>query len=211
MNIGIVGSGNVGGTLGKRWARNGHHVVFSSRNPQSEEMKALVGEAGSSARAASVAEAAQASEAILFATPWPGAKGAIESAGDLTGKIVIDAMNPLQGDLSGRTVGATTSAGEQVQQWAPGAKVVKAFNTVGYNVMANPVFDGRRAVMLYCGNDNGAKRAVHQLEEELDFDPLDLGPISGARLLEHFALLWITLAFKPGHGRDFAFQKIARP
>jgi len=210
MQIGIIGSGNVGGTLGKRWAKNGHNVTFSSRDPKSAKMTSLMADAGTTARADSVAAAAKASDVILLATPWPATKSAIASAADLSGKLLIDATNPLLPDLSGLEVGSTSSGAEQVAGWAPGARVVKAFNTVGFNVMANPQFDGRRAVMFYCGDDADAKRTVGQLASELGFDAQDAGPLKQARLLEPFALLWITFALVQGYGRDYAFQLIKR-
>ena len=210
MRIGIIGSGSVGGTLGSRWAANGHSVVFSSRNPNSEEMKKLVGSAGPTARTASVAEAAAASEVILVATPWPGTRSAIESAGSLGGKIVIDATNPLKPRLDGLELGTTTSAAEQVAGWAHGARVVKAFNTVGYNIMADPRFPAAPAVMFCCGDDPQAKQTVVRLAEELGFQAVDAGPLTQARLLEPFALLWITLAYAQGQGREIAFQLMKR-
>src|ERR1041385_5597833 len=184
MKIAIIGSGNVGGTLGKRWARNGHSVTFSSRHPQSDEMKKLLGEAGPSASSAGVAEAAGNSEVILLATPWPTAKEGLASAGNLAGKILIDAINPLRKDLSGLDIGTSTSAGEMVAQWASGAKVVKAFNTVGFNIMADPKLNGQSALLFYCGDDAGAKKTVHDLATELGFDAQDAGPLTQARLLE---------------------------
>ena len=210
MQIGIIGSGNVGGTLGKRWAKNGHTVTFSSRDPKSAEMTRLVADAGATARADSVAAAAKASDVILLATPWPAVKSAIASAADLSGKILVDATNPLLPDMSGLEFGNTSSGAEQVAGWARGARVVKAFNTVGFNVMANPQFDGRRAVMFYCGDDPDAKRIVSQLASELGFDAQDAGPLKQARVLEPFALLWITFALVQGYGRDYAFQLIKR-
>ncbi|HLK46915.1 MAG TPA: NADPH-dependent F420 reductase [Bryobacteraceae bacterium] len=210
MRIGVIGSGNVGGTLGTRWAKNGHTVVFSSRAPGSREMKQLVDTAGAMARAASVPETAATSEVVLLATPWPASRDALAAAGDLSGKILIDATNPLLPSLDGLTVGTSSSGAEQVAGWAPRARVVKAFNTVGYNVMANPRFDGRGALLFYCGDDAPAKEAVRDLAAELGFDPADAGPLVRARLLEPFALLWISLAFSPGHGRDFAFQMLKR-
>jgi 8-hydroxy-5-deazaflavin:NADPH oxidoreductase len=210
MKIGIIGSGNVGGTLGSRWAKNGHTVVFSSRNPGSAEMKRLIEGAGASARAASVNEAVVASEVILLATPWPATRDAVQRAGDLSGKILIDATNPLLQDLSGLEVGTSTSGGEQVAGWAAGARVVKAFNTAGFNIMANPRFGGGSALLFYCGDDDAAKHHVAGLGSELGFDMQDAGPLRQARLLEPFALLWISLAFSPGHGREFAFQVMKR-
>src|SRR5450755_3493948 len=112
MKIGILGSGNVGGTLGTRWAQGGHEVVFSSREPGSAQMTELLGRAGKNARAATAAETVAASDVILLAAPWPAIQSILKSAGDLSGKIVIDAINPLQPDLSAMAVGTTTSAAE---------------------------------------------------------------------------------------------------
>lgn len=210
MKIGIIGSGNVGGTLGKRWAQGGHTVVFSSRTPDSPEMKKLVAEAGTSARAATLSDTVPASDVLLLATPWPATKAMVAAAGDLTGKTLIDATNPLLPDLSGIEVGTTTSAGEMVAAWAPGAKVVKAFNSIGSSIMADPVLNGAKAVLFYCGDDEAAKRTVGSLATELGFDAQDAGPLTQARLLEPLALLWVSLAFTRGFGREFAFQLIRR-
>ena len=208
MKIGIIGSGNVGGTLGTRWARAGHEVIFSSSRPESKEVRELAAAAGPAARAASTAEAAGAG-VLLIATPWPATREALLSLGDLGGKVVIDATNPLL-DLDMLALGTTTSAAEQVAAWAPGARVVKAFNTVGYQVMANPVFGDSRALLFYCGDDPAAKEAVHRLAEEIGFDPLDAGPLRMARSLEPSALLWIHLAVKGGFGLEFAFRMLRR-
>lgn len=210
MKIGIIGSGNVGGTLGSRWARSGHQIVFSSRNPTSDAMEKLVRQAGPNSSAATAPQAATAGEVVLLATPWPATRDALTGAGDLSGKILIDATNPLRSDLSGLELGTTTSAAEQVAQWAPGAKVVKAFNTVGANIMADPGFGDNPVVLFYCGDDAGAKHTVHGLAKELGFDPHDAGPLTQARLLEPFALLWISLAFAGGYGREIAFQFLRR-
>jgi predicted dinucleotide-binding enzyme len=210
MNIGIIGAGHVGGTLGSRWARNGHHVTFSSRNPHSAEMQALVAKAGPSTQSASPSEAVSAADVVLLATPWPAARQALAGAGNLTGKILIDAVNPLAADLSGLELGTTTSAGEQVASWAPGAKVVKAFNTIGAGIMANTNFPSGRVALFYCGDDAEAKATVHGLAAELGFEPHDAGPLTQARLLEPFALLWISLALKQGYGPTIGFQLLRR-
>jgi len=210
MKIGIIGSGNVGGALGTRWAQAGHDVTFGSRNPASDDMRQLVAKAGAAARAASSKEALEVSELLLLATPWPSTKAVLEGLGDLTGKVLIDATNPLLPYLSGLEVGTTTSAAEQVAGWARGAKVVKAFNTVGFNIMANPAFGADRPVMFYCGDDAAAKQTVRPLVEQLGFEAVDAGPLSQARVLEPFALLWISLAYAQGQGRDIAFKLLRR-
>ena len=210
MNIGIIGSGNVGGALGTRWAQKGHQITFGSRSPGDADMQKLLDRVGKNARAATLADAAAANDILLFAMPWPPAKDVLSSLGNLTGKLIIDATNPLQPDLSGLTIGTTTSGGEQVGGWAPGAKVVKCFNTVGSTIMENDSFSAGKAVMFYCGDDAAAKKTVHQLAADIGFDPQDAGPLTQARLLEPFALLWISLAFQQQWGRDFAFGVLRR-
>jgi predicted dinucleotide-binding enzyme len=210
MNIGIIGSGNVGGTLGTRWAQGGHTVVFSSRTPESEAMIQLVTEAGPAARAATLADTVAATDVLLLATPWPVTQAMLAAAGDLTGKTLIDATNPLLPDLSGLQAGTTTSGGEMVAGWALGAKVVKAFNSIGTGIMADPKLNGESALLFYCGDDEDAKRTVHHLATELGFDAQDAGQLTQARLLEPLALLWISLAFTRGFGLEFAFRIIRR-
>ncbi len=206
MKIAILGAGNVGQALGERWRAGGHEVVYALRNPQDRRYAALVAKAP----VKDVAAAVQASEAVLLATPWSGAQAAIAAAGDLTGKIVIDATNALAADLSGLTVGPADSAGEQVQRWAKDARVVKAFNTVGANIMVNPTLEGRRVAMYLAGDDPEARKRVAELAREIGFEALEAGELKGARLLEQFAMLWIASAYKFGFGRDFAFSVVRR-
>ena len=210
MHIGVIGIGNVGGTLGRRWARKGHEVMFGVREPSSEKVGQILAEAGKNARAGTVAEAAAFGEVVALATPWDGTQDAIRQAGDLKGKIVLDCTNPLKPDLSGLAVPEGSSGGQQVAFWAAGAKVVKIFNTTGANNMDNPRFRNDRATMFYCGDDAEAKRIAARLAEDLAFETVDAGPLSEARNLEHLALLWIHLAYVQKLGRDIAFKLMRR-
>ncbi len=210
MRIGIVGAGNVGGTLGSRWAQKGHEVEFGSRNPASAEMTELVKSAGGKARAGTVAEAAAFGEAIAVATPWGATQQALKGAGNLSGKVLLDCTNPLKEDLSGLDVGHATSGAELVAGWAAGARVVKIFNTTGFGNMANPRYGGSALTMLYCGDDAAAKQVAATLASDLGFEPVDAGPLAEARQLEHLALLWIHLAVFRKMGMDFGFQLIRR-
>lgn len=209
MTIGIIGSGNVGGVLGARWAQKGHSVVFGSRTPDDDDMKKLLAGAGKTSRGATLAEAAT-SDVLLLAMPWPVIKDVLAGLGNLTDKVLIDATNPVLANLSALALGTTTSAAEQVAQWARGAKVVKAFNTIGNSIMANTDFKGEKPVLFYCGDDALAKKTVHQLAGDIGFDPQDAGPLTQARLLEPLALLWISLAFQQQWGREFAFKVLRR-
>jgi NADPH-dependent F420 reductase len=208
MKIAIIGTGSVGSALGRGMARAGHEVVFGVRNTGKPEVAKLVEETG--ARAASVAEAAEAAEVVVLAMPWGGAQDVIRTAGGLSGKIVLDCINPLNATFSGLDTGGARSAAEQVAAWAPGARVVKVFNSTGAGNMANPLYGNDRATMLYCGDDEGAKKVAAQLAGEIGFEPVDAGPLSAAYLLEHFAMLWIHLAYGVGMGRNFAFEIVRR-
>lgn len=210
MKIGIIGAGNVGGTLGKAWSRRGHTVYFGLGNTDQTKAKALPADVGDWARAGSNREAVAGSEVVLLATPWEAAREALSEAGDLGGKILIDTTNPLLPGLAGLAVGTNTSAGEMIAQWANGARVVKCFNTVGFNIMADPKFPKGEVALFYCGDDPKAKVVVNKLAIELGFEALDAGPLTQCRVLEPFALLWISLAMKPGYGRDIGFQLIRR-
>jgi 8-hydroxy-5-deazaflavin:NADPH oxidoreductase len=209
VNIGIIGSGNVGGTLGMAWAGRGHQILFSySRDPK--KLAGLVASAGPNASAGSPAEAAQFGEVVVLAIPWPTVDDALQVAGSLAGKILIDCTNPLKGDLSGLEIGHTTSAAEEIARRAPGARLVKAFNSIGAANMANPVFGSQRATMFFCGDDAAAKTIVARLVEETGFEPVDAGALAIARLLEPLAMLWIHLAYARGMGPDFAFKLVQR-
>jgi 8-hydroxy-5-deazaflavin:NADPH oxidoreductase len=193
MKIGVIGAGKVGGTLGTGWAKKDHSVMFGVRDLADSEIKSLLQSAGSNAKAGTVPEAAAFGDVVVFATPWAATHEAIENAGNLEGKVVLDCTNPLKPDRSGLEIGLTTSAGEQVATWARGARVVKIFNTNGYNNMANPHYPEGMASMLYCGDDADAKKVAGQLAADLDFDPIDAGPLTAARLLEPYAMPGFSL------------------
>lgn len=211
MKIGIIGAGNVGGALGKIWSAKGHEVVFGVRDTQDSKLQELLKSTGNKARAASVREAAQFGEIVAFATPWPATQDAVTAAGALTGKIVVDCTNPLKPDLSGLALGTTNSAAEEVARWARGAKVVKAFNTIGASSFASPQFGAEQADMFICGDDAAAKATIAKLIEEMGFVAVDCGPLTAARFTEAVAMLWIHLAYKQGLGpAGHAFKLLRR-
>ena len=208
MNIGIIGSGRVGGTLGRRFVEQGHDIVFGVRSPQSAKVQALISELGGKARAVPVAEVSKTTDIVFLTTPWGTAEQAIANAGDLTGKIVVDCTNPIGSD--GLLVGTTTSAGELVAEWAKGASVVKAFNTTGSDNMANPQYGDLAVTMFICGDEADSKKVVASLAEQIGFEVVDTGPLKTARYLEPLAMLWVHLAYNEGFGLDFAFKLIRR-
>lgn len=200
MRITIIGAGRVGRTLGARFVEAGHAVTYGVRDPADPKHAGL--------DVATPAEAAAGADLVLVATAWGDARAAVESAGDLRGKILVDATNPI-GPGMVLVHGTTDSGAEHVRLWAPGARVVKAFNSVGMEVMAEPRFPGGAAVLPLCGDDAEACSAVAALAEAIGFHPIQLGPLERARVIEPAALLWIT-ATRPLGTREFAFGLLRR-
>lgn len=211
MNIGFIGTGQVGGTLARRLGSKGHSIFLSARDSSSLEVNKLANSIGANAQVMNIQETITSSEIIILATPW-GATESITKANliRLKDKILIDCTNPLKPDLSGLALSGDSSGGEYLQILLSETKVVKAFNTVGFNIMENPEFDGRKAIMYFCGNNLEAKFKTQTLIQEIGFQPMDAGDIKSSRLLEPFALLWISTAYKYGLGREFAFSIIKK-
>jgi len=203
VKIAILGAGSVGGTLGRRWAlEKKHEVTFGVRQGSSRGLPP-------GARGAGIADAVAGADVVVLATPWPAVADAIRSAGDMTGKVLLDATNPLGAGMK-LDVGPNGESGaERIAQLAPGALVVKVFNTTGFGNMADPSYGGEPTVMFYAGDDAGAKEVARQLAVDLGFDAVDAGGLERARQLEHLAALWIGLAYG-GHGRDIAFRLVRR-
>ncbi len=207
MKIGVIGTGHMGSTLGGLWAEKGHQIFFGSRQPQ--KAQELAGQVGNGAQGGSVRQAAEFGEVLLFGVPWKAAQETLQSMGKLNGKVLIEFTNGV--DLQkGPALGYTTSIAEQIATWAPGARVVNAFNSLHYTILPNPNFNGQSASLFYCGDDPAAKAITAQLGAEIGLDPLDCGPLWMARQLEPLAFLWIYLAFAGGQGPQTAFKWLKR-
>ena len=205
MNITIVGSGNVGRALGEGWRKGGHSVTFAAREPAGGKAAELK-KAGFTV--ATMADAATGADVIVLATPWDATPAAIKGLGSLTGKVVVDATNPLTATLE-LALGFSDSAGETVARLS-GARVVKAFNTTGANNMANAKYAGGKLMMPVASDDADAKKTVMALAAELGFEPIDVGPLAMSRHLEPMAMAWIKLAYAQGMGREFGFAVLRR-
>lgn len=211
MMIAIIGSGHVGKALATRWAAQGHQVIFGSRDPKGEKMQAILHEIGANVHAGPIHLATVNADVVVLATPWGEAtEHAIREAGDLSGKIVVDATNPLNPGLQGLALGHNTSAGEQVAAWAANARVVKAFNMTGAGNMLDPNYNGQAATLFICSDADEAKRVVAGLAGEIGFDVVDVGPLRLARELEPLAMLWVHLAYVQGLGPNIAFKLLKR-
>jgi predicted dinucleotide-binding enzyme len=206
MQVAIIGAGRVGGALALGLRGKGYAVTLGVRDPGKAEMQAL--SLASGATLASPSEASKAAEIVILALPWRTAETAVKALGNLSGKIVIDCMNPIgmvDGAL-GLIVGYTNSGGETLAGWLPGARVVKTLNQVGAEIMADPALLGHRPVLFMAGDDAGAKTATAELLGDLGFEALDAGDITKSRLLEPLGMVWINQSIFQGLGRDWAFS-----
>jgi predicted dinucleotide-binding enzyme len=206
MNITIAGSGNVGRALAAGWKKAGHSVTFAARDTTGAKAAELKKDGYA---VAPQAEAARGADVVVLATPWDATAATLKALGNLAGKIVVDATNPLTAKLE-LALGFSDSAGETVARLASGAKVVKAFNTTGANNMANSTYGGGKLMMAIAGDDPDAKKTVMGLAADLGFEPVDAGPLAMSRYLEPTAMLWIKLAYAQGLGREFGFALLRR-
>ena len=203
MNITVIGSGNMGYAFGKQLARGGHRVGVAARDLDKAE---AVAAAHPGSTASSLAKAAEHAEVIVLATGYGDAVAALKSVGDLQGKVVIDITNPLTADFMGLTIGHTTSAAEEIAKAVPEVKVVKAFNTVFAQVLADGADfgNGQRVPVYFAGDDAAAKSTVSALIESIGFAPVDAGPLKNARYLEPLAGLNIYFGYGAGKGTAIA-------
>ena len=212
-HIAIIGAGKVGASLGRGWARAGHPILFGVTDPADPRHAAAAAEAGN-AVVATVADAVRGAEILVLAVPWEAVPEALAACGDLGGRILIDATNPLTFGADGLelAIGFTDSGAEEVARLAPAASVFKTMNQVGYSVMSDTQGYPARPVMFVAGDDAARKPDVLALVGELGFEAVDVGPLARARLLEPFAMVWIDQALGHGAPTDnaFAFMRKAQ-
>lgn len=203
MNITVIGAGNMGSVFVKQLTRAGHKVVVTARNLEKAEAVAV---ANPGSTASALANSAAQAEVIVLATGFGDAVAALKPVGDLRGKVVIDITNPLTADYMGLTIGHTTSAAEEIAKAVPEAKVVKAFNTVFAQVLAEGAAfgNGHRVPVYFAGDDAAAKTMVSTLIESTGFAPVDAGPLKNARYLEPVAGLNIYFGYGAGKGTAIA-------
>jgi predicted dinucleotide-binding enzyme len=198
MRIAIIGAGNVGGGLGAGLAAVGHSVVFGVRDPESDKARAALA-AAHGATAASPGDAVAGAEVVVFALrPEAIAETVAEIGGpvSLIGHVVIDSMNRFGGN-------PTRSTAHDLTDLLPGARIVKAFNTIGFENLTTARERAVPAAMFICGEDPEAKAVVASLASELGFEPEDVGGLAHAKPLEEMVKVWLALTHH--HGRTVGF------
>jgi predicted dinucleotide-binding enzyme len=198
MKILVIGAGNMGAGFVKQLTSAGHPVVVTARDVGKAE--ALASQYG--AKAVPTAGAATDQDVVVLAVPYDQAAEALKSVGDLSGKVVIDITNPLTADYMALTIGHTTSAAEQIAQAVPGAEVVKGFNTVFAQVLAEGADLGRgQRVTVFLASDSGrAKQAARALAGSMGFQVMDAGGLKNARYLEPLGGLNVYFGYGAGLG-----------
>lgn len=198
MKIAIIGAGSVGGALGAAFSRVGHDVVFGVRDPESDKTRQAL--TATNARATSFKSAVNRADVVLFALRWDAVAAVLEEIGDLSGVVVIDAMNRFGGD-------AQRSTTEDLAQLLPNAKIAKAFNTTGFENMSTAADRHQPAAMFVAGDDTQAKQVAMYLAREIGFVPYDAGPLAGAKALEDMVKVWLAIAGKESRKIAFAISE----
>jgi len=189
--IAVIGTGRVAGALGPEFALQGHEIIYGSRDPSRPETRDLVARTDGPARAMGQAEAAAAADIVVIAVPGTVAVDVVRSLGDLSGKIVLDPTNITTNAEDGLRVHAVeTSNAELIQAAAPGARVVKAFNTLNFQTMIDPSESGGPVTIPIVGDDAAAKRTIADLAVGMGFEVVDLGPLRYAHVLEEMLVIW---------------------
>ena len=207
--IAVIGTGNVGMALGTELAEQGHAIIYGSRNPSGLKALTLAKKTKDDATTATQKEAAASAEIVVLAVPGMVVEEVVNGLGDLSGKLIIDATNPLIMDNATQfTFGVATSNGEIVQAAAPEAFVVKAFNTISWQSMIDPDESNGPLYVPIVGNNKAAKQRVASFVEKMGLVPFDLGPIEVAHWTEYSAVVGLNNEFSERTNFDLVFRKI---
>ena len=204
MSIAVLGAGNIGSTLGRKWVAAGHEVTFGVNNPGGEKARKLRDELGDRAAIYTTAEAlATVPEVVVLAIPGPAMDTTIaQYAEQLNGKILIDAANKMGT--------STHNSFAALQQHTPQASIYRAFNTLGWENFEDALFDGIPADLFYCGTDGGARTTVEQLISDIGLRPVSLGGTEQVDVVDALLGLWFALAVGQHKGRHLAFKMLTR-
>jgi len=192
--IAVIGTGNVGAALGPEFAALGHSIVYGSREPTRADVAELVARTGNGAMAKIPSEAVAGADIVVLAVPGAAAEDITRSLGDLSGKIILDPTNRVGrgGDYMMHDVPGKGSNAALIQAAAPGARVVKAFNTLNFRQMVDPDSSGGPLSIPIAGDDAEAKAAIAGLIEGMGLHPMDVGPLAYAHVLEEMLIIWAS-------------------
>ena len=198
MKVAIIGTGNMGAGLAATLAAAGHEVSIGARDLV--KAAALADTIGHGAVGGGIAAAAKLADVVILALPFGAAADAIQHAGGLAGKVLVDISNPISPDYKELVIGHTTSAAEEIQKLAPQAKVVKAFNTIFAQLLAPESRAGKTLQTFVAGDAADAKASVSALAKSAGFEAVDAGPLSNSRYLEPIGEMNIHFGYFLGKG-----------
>lgn len=203
MKVTVIGYGNTGAAFVKQLQAAGHTVRVTGRD--AAKAAALASQYPGT-QGVAAGQATQDADVIVLATPYAAAVDALRSAGDVAGKVVIDITNPLTDDYMGLTLGHTTSAAEEISRAVPGIELVKGFNTLFAQVLADgaDLGAGRKATVFVASDSERGKQTARALAESMGFEVMDAGGLRNARYLEPLAGLNIYLGYGAGLGTSMA-------
>lgn len=201
MQITIFGSGNIGLTLGKQWAKAGHPITFGVRNVDDPKYQQLLNSVSGAAIAA-IPDAVESADVILLAIPGTAVEQTLAGLGEaLGGKIIIDATNKV-GQAEMNSIAAISAL-------APKTNLFRAFNSLGWENFDNPQLGGTQVDLFYCGDSGGdAQKTIHQLIADVGLRPIYVGSLDQLPVVDNLTRLWFALAFEQGYGRRLAFKLI---
>jgi hypothetical protein len=211
MKIAFIGHGQVGAPLADHLQRAGHEVTLAARDPGSASVRDALAR-NANLQVAAPKLAVRDADVVFLATPYQSNEAALRPLADeLRGKILIDCTNPVGPNLS-HGLDSVRSGSEVVQALVPDARVVKAFTIYGFENFEDPAYPGYgvKPVMMYCGNDAGAREVVGRLIAELGWEPLDVGGLEQALHLEHMTLLWVRMVRVMGHSPHMVWAVLSR-
>ena len=202
MKIAVLGTGNVGATLGKKWAGKDHEVIFGVRDVSAGKHQALLNTIkNGQATIAPMVEAAEAAEVIVMALPGSVVPEIVVGLSPaLSGKIIVDATNHVSAsDMSSlKTLGVAV----------PNGKLFRAFNTLGWENFETPELGGTQIDLFYCGEPGAAQEIVEQLIADVGLRPIYIGDLDKVSVLDALTRLWFTLSSQQGYGRRLAFKML---
>jgi hypothetical protein len=208
--IALIGTGDFGNSFGPRLAALGYPIVYGSRNPESAKVKALLEKTGHGSTATTQKDAAQQGDIVMLLLPWPAMETITQNLGDMSGKVMIDvSWPPVEITDDGYyLVTIDTSSAEMIQDWNPGAMVVKAFGTLGSNIIDDPLMAGGPVTVPMASDYAIAKEKTAAMAIELGLDPVDAGPLHMARNIEAMMLLYYV-PYMQGRkmGWEFYFRR----
>ena len=211
MKIAFIGHGQVGAPLADHLQRAGHEVTLAARDPGSASVRDALAR-NANLQVAAPKLAVRDADVVFLATPYQSNEAALRPLADeLRGKILIDCTNPVGPNLS-HGLNSVRSGSEVVQALVPDARVVKAFTIYGFENFEDSAYPGYgvKPVMMYCGNDAGAREVVGRLIAELGWEPLDVGGLEQALHLEHMTLLWVRMVRVMGHSPHMVWAVLSR-